>query len=46
MKKIEQVNKKKILTNKERELNIKKMKRKQIKLMELNSKENIKTYWN
>ena len=46
MKKIEQVNKKKILTNKERELNIKKMKRKQIKLMELNSKENIKKYWN
>lgn len=45
MKKIEGVNKKKIDRHREQELTLKKRRNRQIKLEEINSKENIKKYW-
>ena len=45
MKKIENVNQKKINSHREQELTLKKKRNRQIKLEEINSKENIKKYW-
>ena len=45
MKKVQRNNYNKIIANKQKDLAVKKEKSKQIKLMEINSKENIRKYW-
>ena len=45
MKRMQKLNHRKIVSNREQELTLKKHKTKQVKLMQMNSKENIKKYW-